>query len=987
MTGERNPFTDKEESYLIQYIAKYCPENKNRSGNKLYETLVENRQKLWPWSAAHSASGWRERYVRNKERFDRRIGKWQAKSLSQEPTSTAPTSSFAPLPSQATTSAGTPRRSGSERQPFTPKEEELLVQYLAIETRDGFHRKGNTVYQRLVSMPEQWPWGSAHTAQSWLERYRRRSEEFDARIRAYQDQNGIKRTGTVDHELWNRLPSLHPLVQGDEKTAQEPRRTLRKSRKRPAVREEEEEEAEDGGIRHKRQRLERLSIVAEREEGEEEEAQRRKHRRQEKQKMVVEDQDQDQDQEELHENGDGRRKHRREETQKTVGEEEEEEEGTPTPQGHRRVARPSIPQQDGPQVPSTNGQNKPSRAVSEVGTGTSGQDAVDAEALLDEVPDSQAEGVDYSPSRSQEPVEAIDDDLYHPALEVNMEVGTQRIDMTPRTSGSANIHATTTQESYIVRSLEVPQKPVGKGKLPQVSQEPTPPTSDAPLSPLPSPTKPINPESTRRVALPSNKPSAAPQESPIRPVRTIHDDIAEEEDDRFESAVPAAQSSVPRRPGARQPPVRIEGAFNSALSRPGGAKSYKGTRRVTGVEDTSESEPEQEPHAVWPPKRGKGKAVARPVATAEKPATTGSKASAKPFVIQDTEARSHTDLSKNSTESATSRPLKQTRSVPRRSLSRASLTKPSKSTANGGTTSRIRGRPSLNTPQPEAGPSRLEPSITDTAERRHTLATPAPHRLVQRLKGKARHSMPAYAHRPLETDSIVSNVSFNGRIITAEDHKYLIESGMRNILQQLATNTGFGYEVVENVWGFCGTIADTKAMLDRMCVNATKGANDAYEELGIEDKVQERERSVLQGQLVSPVELSTSAGVSKAFMTVARVEAAVEDEYWPPDNSKAAILLRQQMKQQEEEEEEEEEEEAAEGLLLEEEQGEDEVEEEGEDEDEDEDVEEGKREYEGEAERLGVDKEANSQNDEEENDSRYDQVQRILGLVMKNFKR
>ena len=38
----RNEFTDREDDYLVQYIAKYNPNPEGRTGNKLYLRLVED---------------------------------------------------------------------------------------------------------------------------------------------------------------------------------------------------------------------------------------------------------------------------------------------------------------------------------------------------------------------------------------------------------------------------------------------------------------------------------------------------------------------------------------------------------------------------------------------------------------------------------------------------------------------------------------------------------------------------------------------------------------------------------------------------------------------------------------------------------------------------------------------------------------------------------------------------------------------------------
>ncbi|KAJ7730974.1 hypothetical protein DFH07DRAFT_156737 [Mycena maculata] len=71
-------FTDNDDALLVKYIAKYNPGVQGRSGNKIYETLVENAENKWSWAARHPWSGWRDRYRRKEVEFNRRIRKYQA---------------------------------------------------------------------------------------------------------------------------------------------------------------------------------------------------------------------------------------------------------------------------------------------------------------------------------------------------------------------------------------------------------------------------------------------------------------------------------------------------------------------------------------------------------------------------------------------------------------------------------------------------------------------------------------------------------------------------------------------------------------------------------------------------------------------------------------------------------------------------------------------------------------------------------------------
>ncbi|TFY71643.1 hypothetical protein EVG20_g1351 [Dentipellis fragilis] len=79
MAGPRNQgrsFKKSEIESLVRYIAHYNPDTKGRSGRKLYEDLVNNPKK-WPWAENHTAQSWREKYVKNQEKFDADIRDYQ----------------------------------------------------------------------------------------------------------------------------------------------------------------------------------------------------------------------------------------------------------------------------------------------------------------------------------------------------------------------------------------------------------------------------------------------------------------------------------------------------------------------------------------------------------------------------------------------------------------------------------------------------------------------------------------------------------------------------------------------------------------------------------------------------------------------------------------------------------------------------------------------------------------------------------------------
>ncbi|KIJ63382.1 hypothetical protein HYDPIDRAFT_29630 [Hydnomerulius pinastri MD-312] len=75
----RVEFTPEHDAFLFKYIAKYCPTRQGRTGPGLYEDLVANKDKLWPWSIHHPWQSWRERYTKNRDYFDARIEKYHEK--------------------------------------------------------------------------------------------------------------------------------------------------------------------------------------------------------------------------------------------------------------------------------------------------------------------------------------------------------------------------------------------------------------------------------------------------------------------------------------------------------------------------------------------------------------------------------------------------------------------------------------------------------------------------------------------------------------------------------------------------------------------------------------------------------------------------------------------------------------------------------------------------------------------------------------------
>lgn len=395
----------------------------------------------------------------------------------------------------------------------------------------------------------------------------------------------------------------------------------------------------------------------------------------------------------------------------------------------------------------------------------------------------------------------------------------------------------------------------------KVSQEPTPPTSDAAMSPTPRAKAKFAQHASTH-----NSPLTAPDSSP--PHRTpLPSTIKRRESrewDMFESLAPFAQSSIPRPMQGKQPMIRVEGAFNSALARPKGAsKVYNKSRRVSGVEDADEDE-EPKQADVWPPKRGKGKEKAtqiippavetRQTVLASPAAKTNNRASNKsPDVVKPSSSRILPD----------------------------NLVGPAHISSDDGTSRRLRAHA-------VAGPSHL-PQDNTVHGRRHTLATPAQRAVLPRGRAHPRHSLPALLPVRDRRESIgsvassSSSASFAGRMLSEDDHMASTHIGMHSLLQRLAESRGFSYDVVENTFKGCGTIALTDEILKRMVRGATDAAEAGYDELGIQS---------LEEDPQPAIEYSVSANRSR------RTVSYNDEEYYPPDDSKAAIFLRQQQGRQ-----------------------------------------------------------------------------------------
>jgi hypothetical protein len=97
---------DNDDELLVQYIATHNRPKAGRSGNRLYQILVDDvrvlpilpvhsleviltgarqAQKCWPWAKRHSWKSWRDRYTKDVHNFDKKIAACIAQENAMKP--------------------------------------------------------------------------------------------------------------------------------------------------------------------------------------------------------------------------------------------------------------------------------------------------------------------------------------------------------------------------------------------------------------------------------------------------------------------------------------------------------------------------------------------------------------------------------------------------------------------------------------------------------------------------------------------------------------------------------------------------------------------------------------------------------------------------------------------------------------------------------------------------------------------------------------
>ncbi|KAI8974201.1 hypothetical protein BD414DRAFT_580896 [Trametes punicea] len=171
----RRPYTDQEDELLAKYIAKYNPQPSGRSGNLLYQRLVENAEGKWPFAKHHSWQSWRERYVNNRASFDRLINKYVKKYH------TNAVHSASDFPA----SQPSVRSDAEGRVQYSREDDERLVEYLALHRDPEEGLLGKKLWQSLEDKADGMPWVKRHSWQSWRERYKKNQDYFNWAVSQY----------------------------------------------------------------------------------------------------------------------------------------------------------------------------------------------------------------------------------------------------------------------------------------------------------------------------------------------------------------------------------------------------------------------------------------------------------------------------------------------------------------------------------------------------------------------------------------------------------------------------------------------------------------------------------------------------------------------------------------------------------------------------------------------------------------------------------
>ncbi|KAK4190893.1 hypothetical protein QBC35DRAFT_402579 [Podospora australis] len=152
--GVRTAFTAQDDATLVGWVQRKEREGASISGNVIYRELsIHCPQHTW--------QSWRSRWVDNLSHLPKdRLPRGRDLPVSPEQTKTLPD----PTPRIPQTQ---PARIGSQkgRVPFTPEDDDILMQFVGGHVQAGRKDKGNAIYKLLE---EEHP---HHTYQSWRDRW------------------------------------------------------------------------------------------------------------------------------------------------------------------------------------------------------------------------------------------------------------------------------------------------------------------------------------------------------------------------------------------------------------------------------------------------------------------------------------------------------------------------------------------------------------------------------------------------------------------------------------------------------------------------------------------------------------------------------------------------------------------------------------------------------------------------------------------------
>ncbi|KAH8100350.1 hypothetical protein BXZ70DRAFT_939114 [Cristinia sonorae] len=828
-TRTRNEFTAKEDQYLAQYLAKYNPDGKHREGNLLYKRLADNAEGHWPWAETHSWQSWRNHYVHNRAKLDAKIKhflKTHAESNANNSNTGVNRKPGAPPPPPPPAPAPAP--APSFRKQYTDEEMDLLANYLAEENPDGKARQGMVLYEKLCSNPRKWPWAKNHSPQSWQDHVRRKLDWYTERVDEILSEKGVKgKRNRVRAASEERVPKRRRVVVESSSSS--------------------ETEEESDQLTPSQYNAEPVAgpsrtpaIKKEEEESDDEvvEIVPAPARAQEDAGSVRGEVIQDE----------------REETRVKVEVE-----------GRIQVAMPPSDDYDGEVFADREEEDDIS-------------DSAEAAAMLVR-PDSD-EGDDKQPK-------SVKANGLHPKFRSpDSDLG--YIDP-PAAMPQASQPSRVMSPSQVLPSPEtVRRKSLAQAPSQKVSQEPTPPTSNAvsPNGRAPSP-----------ISQPEPQPAAAVRKRKRRQVEV-----------EFFGSPPVSEArtdGVARR--ARKPPTLVDGPHNHALSdRRGSASFERGSRRLSGVSKEPEWSSDEVEDTQWPPLRGrnkgKEKAVDAPEANEPRPERLAAEDKPAPPVPQKQQHHPFSQLSQEDSpiQPPPPPPPRLQPPSPRPNPAPAEhhpFSQPTQDTHTIRTTkttiplipqnskdrlaealAKINAFRKAASPIPVAGPSKTEaaapnifipqpsplhhnepvkasspkrrpldplpprspardlqlpptPVPVDKGKQREMVPppVPVPHGRRHTIDTSAPHDL-ARANSDEPADSRLPMYLYKGHEVSSEDQVAALRLGFPEALKRIAQNHKFHEEVAEEAWATVGSLKEADEMLRKMREAAQRCAEEIVQQ-------------------------------------------------------------------------------------------------------------------------------------------------------------